>query len=83
MFIGGLCDIRILCSNNRIETLRASYYMEFKNQDLKTQRWSNEENTKVVRQLMKAHRRAHESIKMFIGGSCDIGILCSTIRIVA
>ena len=54
--------------------------MELKNQDLETMRWSYEENSKVVRQLMKAHTRAHESIKMFISGLCNIGILCSNNR---
>ena len=34
--------------------------MELINQDIETQRWSYEENTKVVRQLRKAHTRARE-----------------------
>ena len=32
---------------------------------------------------MKALASAHETIKMFIGGSCDIGFLCSNMRIEA
>ena len=37
MFIPGSCDIRLLCSNVRIEANNASYYMELKNQDFETQ----------------------------------------------
>ena len=60
MLIGTSCDIGFLCSNMRIEALRASYLMEFKNKDFETHRWSYEENSKVVRQLRKAHTRARE-----------------------
>ena len=83
MFIGGSCDIGFLCSNMRIEAYGASYHMELRNLDFETQSWSNEENTKVVPQLRKAFVSAHETIKMFIGGSCHIGFLCLNIRIEA
>ena len=36
---------------------------------------------KKLANLRRDLRRAHESIKMFIPGSCDIGFLCSNIRI--
>ena len=61
MFVGGSCDIRFLCSNMRIEAYGASYHMEFKNKDFETQRWSYEENTKVVPQLRKALASVHDS----------------------
>ena len=60
MFIGGSCDIGILCSNMRIEAYGASYHMIFSNYDFETETASYDENTKVVPQFMKAHTRAHE-----------------------
>ena len=38
---------------------------------------------KKLAHLRRDLRRAHESIKMFIPGSCDIGFLCSNMRIEA
>ena len=61
----------------RIEAYGASYHVELKKRDFETQRLSNEENTKDVQQFMKALVSAHETIKIFIGGSCDIGFFCS------
>ena len=83
MFIGGSCDIGFLSSNMRIDAYGASYHMEFRNQDFENKRWSYEENIKVVPQLRKALASKQETIKMFIGGSCDIGCLCSNMRIEA
>ena len=51
----------MICSNMRIEAYGASYHMEFKNKDFETQRWSYEENTKVVPQLRKALASVHDS----------------------
>ena len=62
------------------EAYGASYHIVFKNKDFETQSGSYEENTNVVPQLRKALESAHETIKMFIGGSCDIGFLCSNMR---
>ena len=67
----------------RIEAYGSSYHMEFQNWDSETERASYKENTKVVPQFMKALGRAHELLKMFIGGSCEIRILCSNMRIEA
>ena len=38
---------------------------------------------KKLENLRRDLRRARESIKMFIPGSCDIGFLCSNMRIEA
>ena len=77
MCIGGSFDIIFLCTNMRIEAKRASYHIEIKRKDLETRRWSYEENTKVVRQLRKAHTRVRESIKMFISGSWCVNQICT------
>ena len=38
---------------------------------------------KILATLIRDLRRARESIKMVIPGSCDIGFLCSNMRIEA
>ena len=67
----------------QIEAYGASYHMELKKGHFETQSWSYEENTKVVPQLRKALASAHETIKMFIGGSSEIRFLCSNMRLEA
>ena len=47
MFIGASCDIGCLCTNLQIEANKASYHMEFKNQDFEIQTESYEENPLV------------------------------------
>ena len=46
MVIPGSCDIGFLCSNMRIETNKASYDIELKNQDFETQAERHEEISK-------------------------------------
>ena len=46
MFIPGSCDIGFLCSNMRIKANNASYDIELKNQDFKTQVERHEEISK-------------------------------------
>ena len=54
MFIPGSCDIRLLCSNMRIEANNAGYDMELQNQDFETQVNIQKENRKLEDGLHKS-----------------------------
>ena len=54
MVIPGSCDIGFLCSNMRIKANDASYDIELKNQDLKTQVERHEEIRELEKGLEKS-----------------------------